>query len=96
MVLYKINSLFIIVMAKPKYISKSLGILIKNDIIEVLNFYNNWAYFKYNNIDAYIPSYNLIQLSKDHDIKTLIFIKPIPLMNFLPQLKSNTITLAYN
>lgn len=82
MALYKINSLFIVVMAKPKYISKPLGILIKNDIIEVLNFYNNWAYFKYNDIDAYIPSYNLIQLSKDHDVKNLILTKNIPLMNF--------------
>lgn len=82
MALYKINSLFIVVMNKPKYISNPLGILIKNDIIEVLNFYNNWAYFKYNNIDAYIPSYNLIQLSKDYDVKNLISTKNIPLMNF--------------
>lgn len=82
MALYKINSLFIVVMNKPKYISNPLGILIKNDIIEVLNFYNNWAYFKYNNIDAYIPSYTLIQLSKDYDVKNLISTKNIPLMNF--------------
>lgn len=75
MALYKVNYLFVLVMNKPKFISKPLGVLVKNDIIEVLNFYNNWAYFKYNDTDAYIPSYSLIQLVKEDDIKIYDFFK---------------------
>lgn len=45
--LYIVTSLFSLAMTKAELTSKPLGVLMKNDIIEVINFYNNWAYFKY-------------------------------------------------
>ncbi len=90
MTLYKINTLFVVVMNKPKYFSKPLGLLIKNEIIEVINFYNNWAYFKYNDIDAYIPSYTLIQLVKSYDTKIYDFLKMYNLNDFSPSIFPNS------
>lgn len=66
MALYIVTSLFSLVMEEPKLSSKPLGILIKNDIIEVLKFYDNWAYFKYEDQDAYTHSYNLAELTKNN------------------------------
>ena len=65
MALYKVTITFALVMEKPKILSNPLGILIKDDIIEVINFYDNWAYFKYKDQDAYTHSYNLAELSKE-------------------------------
>lgn len=65
MALYKVTTTFALVMEKPKILSKPLGILIKDDIIEAINFYDNWAYFKYKEQDAYTHSYNLVELSKE-------------------------------
>lgn len=69
MALYIVTSLFSLVMEEPKLTSKPLGILIKNDIIEVLKLYNNWAYFKYEDQDAYTHSYNLAELTKNNDLR---------------------------
>ena len=67
MALYIVTSLFSLIMEEPKLSSKPLGMLIKNDIIEVLKFYNYWAYFKYEDQDAYTHSYNLAELTKGNE-----------------------------
>lgn len=69
MSLYKVTTTFALIMDKPKLISKPLGILIKDDIIEVIKFYNNWVYFEYENQDAYTHSYNLAELTKENYLK---------------------------
>ncbi|MBC5630261.1 hypothetical protein H8S20_15475 [Clostridium sp. NSJ-6] len=69
MSLYKVTTTFALVMDKPKILSNLLGILIKDNIIEVINFYDNWAYFKYKDQDAYTHSYNLAELSKEDLLK---------------------------
>ena len=63
--------------------------LVKGDVIEVIKFYNNWACFKYKDIDAYIQSYNLIQLTKIDDINNSNFNKMYT-NNFLSSFISNT------
>ena len=86
MALYKVNYLFVLVMNKPKFISKPLGVLVKNDIIEVLNFYNNWAYFKYEDQDAYTHSYNLAELTKEKDKESYKNNKDDELSDLIPSM----------
>lgn len=92
MSLYKVTTTFAIVMDKPKLISKPLGILVKNDIIEVIKFYNNWAYFKFNNEDAYIHSYNLAELIKENDSNNPEYNEYDELCNLAPSMISKDIS----
>lgn len=89
MALYIVTSLFSLVMEEPKLLSKPLGILIKNDIIEVLKFYNNWAYFKYEDQDAYTHSYNLAELTKEKDKESYKNNKDDELSDLIPSMISN-------
>lgn len=89
MALYIVTSLFSLVMEEPKLSSKPLGILIKNDIIEVLKFYNNWAYFKYEDQDAYTHSYNLAELTKEKDKESYKNNKDDELSDLIPSMISN-------
>ncbi|MDU2673337.1 MAG: hypothetical protein E7C49_15130 [Clostridium sp.] len=86
MALYIVTSLFSLVMEEPKLSSKPLGILIKNDIIEVLKFYNNWAYFKYEDQDAYTHSYNLAELTKEKDKESYKNNKDDELSDLIPSM----------
>lgn len=88
MALYIVTSLFSLVMEEPKLSSKPLGILIKNDIIEVLQFYNNWAYFKYEDQDAYTHSYNLAELTKEKDKESYRNNKDDELCDLVPSMIS--------
>lgn len=57
--LYEVSSLIALVMNKPNMFSQVLGILNKGDQIDVINISKSWAYFKYNNINAYVKKGNL-------------------------------------
>lgn len=96
MSLYKVTTTFALVMEKPKILSKPLGILIKGDIIEVINFYNNWAYFKYKDQDAYTHSYNLAELSKEDLLKNNKSYKADDLCNLAPSMIFKDIDLDNN
>lgn len=89
MALYIVTSLFSLVMEKPQITSKPLGILIKNDIIEVLKFYDNWAYFKYEDQYAYTHSYNLAELTKEKDKESYKNNKDAELSDLIPSMISN-------
>lgn len=89
MALYIVTSLFSLIMEEPKLSSKPLGILIKNDIIEVLKFYDNWAYFKYEDQDAYTHSYNLAELTKEKDKESYKNNKDDELSDLIPSMISN-------
>lgn len=86
MALYKVTTTFALVTEKPKILSKPLGILIKDDIIEVINFYDNWAYFKYKDQDAYTHSYNLAELSKEDLLRNNESDKDDDLYNLAPSM----------
>lgn len=89
MSLYKVTTTFALIMDKPKLISKPLGILIKDDTIEVIKFYNNWAYFKYENQDAYTHSYNLAELTKSNKQRTDNYNEEDEYYSLLPSIISN-------
>lgn len=57
--LYEVSSLIALVMNKPNMFSQVLGILNKGDQIDVISISKSWAYFKYNNINAYVKKGNL-------------------------------------
>lgn len=57
--LYEVSSLIALVMNKPNMFSQVLGILNKDDQIDVISISKSWAYFKYNNINAYVKKGNL-------------------------------------
>ena len=57
--LYEVSSLIALVMNKPNMFSQVLGILNKGDQIDVIAISKYWAYFKYNNINAYVKKGNL-------------------------------------
>ena len=57
--LYEVSSLIALVMNKPNMFSRVLGILNKDDQIDVISISKSWAYFKYNNINAYVKKGNL-------------------------------------
>ena len=94
MSLYIVTTTFSLIMDKPQLLSKPLGLLIKNDIIEVIKFYNNWAYFKYNNEDAYTHSYNLAELTTDSYSKLSEYNKDDEFYDLLPSTISKDI--SYN
>ena len=52
--LYEVSSLITLVMNKPNLFSQVLGILNKGNQIDVISISGPWAYFKYNNINAYV------------------------------------------
>lgn len=57
--LYEVTSLFALIMNKPNMFSQILGILIHGTKIDVIRISGNWAYFHYNNNDAYIKKNSL-------------------------------------
>ena len=63
--LYKVSSLIALVMNKPNMFSQVLGILNKGDQIDVISISKSWAYFKYNNINAYVKNGNLKMLNTE-------------------------------
>ena len=63
--LYKVSSLIALVMNKPNMFSQVLGILNKGDQIDVISISKYWAYFKYNNINAYVKKGNLKMLNTE-------------------------------
>ncbi|CAM2076849.1 MAG: MucBP domain-containing protein [uncultured Clostridium sp.] len=63
--LYEVSSLTAIVMNKPNIFSQVLGRLNKGDQIDVISISKSWAYFKYNNINAYVKKENLKVLNTE-------------------------------
>ena len=63
--LYEVSSLIALVMNKPNMFSQVLGILNKGDQIDVISISKSWAYFKYNNINAYVKKGNLKMLNTE-------------------------------
>lgn len=57
--LYEVTSLFALIMNKPNTFSQVLGILIRGTQIDVISISGNWAYFRYNNTNAYIRKNSL-------------------------------------
>ena len=57
--LYEVSSLTALVMNKPNMFSQVLGVLNRGDQIDVISISKSWAYFKYNNINAYVKKGNL-------------------------------------
>ena len=63
--LYEVSSLIALVMNKPNMFSQVLGILNKGDQIDIISISKSWAYFKYNNINAYVKKGNLKMLNTE-------------------------------
>lgn len=63
--LYEVSSLTSLVMNKPNIFSQVLGVLNKGDQIDVISISKSWAYFKYNNINAYVKKGNLKVLNTE-------------------------------
>lgn len=57
--LYEVSSLITLIMNKPNLFSQVLWILNKGNQIDVISISGSWAYFKYNNINAYVKKSNL-------------------------------------
>lgn len=57
--LYEVSSLIALVMNRPNAFSQVIGILTKGTTIDIISISGNYAYFKYNNTDAYVKKNNL-------------------------------------
>ena len=57
--LYEVSSLFLLIMNKPNIFGQVLGILTKGNKIDVISISGSWAYFKYNNNNAYVKKNSL-------------------------------------
>ena len=57
--LYEVSSLIALVMNRPNAFSQVIGILSKGTTIDIISISGNYAYFKYNNTDAYVKKNNL-------------------------------------
>lgn len=57
--LYEVSSLITLVMNKPNMFAQVLGVLNKGTQIDVISISGAWAYFKYNNVNAYVKKGNL-------------------------------------
>ena len=57
--LYEVSSLIALVMNMPNAFCQVIGILSKGTTIYVISISGNYAYFKYNNTDAYVKKNNL-------------------------------------
>lgn len=57
--LYEVSSLFLLIMNKPNIFGQVLGILTKGNKIDVISVSGSWAYFKYNNNNAYVKKNSL-------------------------------------
>ena len=76
--LYQVSSLTALVMNKPNMFSQVLGILNKGDQIDVISISKSWAYFKYNNINAYVKKGSLKILNTEPiEVKGSITLKYI-------------------
>lgn len=57
--LYEVSSLVAFVMNKPNNFAQIIGTLSRSTQIDVISISGNWAYFKFNNSDAYVKKNNL-------------------------------------
>lgn len=74
--LYEVSSFITLVTNKPSAFSSIIAIFSKGTIIDVISISGNYAYFKYNNNDAYIKKNNLkILNTQPVEIKGSVFIK---------------------
>lgn len=74
--LYEVSSLIALVMNKPNAFSQVIGILSKGTKIDVISISGSYAYFKYNNIDAYVKKNNLkIINTQPIEVKGSVIIK---------------------
>ena len=74
--LYEVSSLIALVMNRPNAFSQVIGILIKGTTINVISISGNYAYFKYNNTDAYVKKNNLKILNTEPiEVKGSIILK---------------------
>ena len=76
--LYEVSSLLALVMNRANNFSKVLGTLSHGTQIDIISISNGWAYFKYNNNDAYIKQSNLkVVNNQSIEIKGSITLKYI-------------------
>lgn len=74
--LYEVSSLIALVMNRPNAFSQVIGILIKGTTIDVISISGNYAYFKYNNTDAYVKKNNLNILNTEPiEVKGSVILK---------------------
>lgn len=74
--LYEVSSLIALVMNRPNVFSQVIGILSKGTTIDVISISGSYAYFKYNNTDAYVKKNNLkIINTQPIEVKGSVFIK---------------------
>ena len=74
--LYEVSSLIAFVMNKPNSFAQVLGLLNRGNQIDVISISGNWAYFKYNNNNAYVNKSNLKILdSESIEVKGSITLK---------------------
>ena len=74
--LYEVSSLIALVMNKPNMFAQVLGVLNGGTQIDVISISGAWAYFKYNNTNAYVKKGNLkISDSELIEIKGSITLK---------------------
>lgn len=74
--LYEVSSFITLVTNKPSAFSSIIAILSKGTIIDVISISGNYAYFKYNNNDAYIKKNNLKILNTEPiQVKGSVIIK---------------------
>lgn len=57
--LYEISSIIAFIMNKPNNFAQIIGSLHRGAQIDVISISDSWAYFKYNNTDAYVKESNL-------------------------------------
>ena len=57
--LYEVSSLIALVMNKQNTLSEVLGLLIVETKIDVISISDEWAYFRYNNTNAYVKKSSL-------------------------------------
>ena len=74
--LYEVSSLIALVMNRPNAFSQVIGILNRGNTIDVISISGSYAYFKYNNNDAYVKKNNLkIINTQPIEVKGSVIIK---------------------
>ena len=74
--LYEVSSLIALIMNRPNAFSQVIGILNRGNTIDVISISGSYAYFKYNNTDAYVKKNNLkIINTQPIEVKGSVIIK---------------------
>lgn len=74
--LYEVSSLIALIMNRPNAFSQVIGILNRGNTIDVISISGSYAYFKYNNADAYVKKNNLkIVNTQPIEVKGSVIIK---------------------